>query len=87
MKENPLIFDQVDQIRDGIQKSLDKDGAFEEYIPTNKGVVILGGDIADFQGGERKQDRNGQTFDIHERLLCMSSDRKTAGRGSAFSEK
>jgi predicted GNAT family acetyltransferase len=53
MKKAPLNYEQIQNVRDDVHKSL-LSGNTEEYIPTGKGAIILGGDIADFEGGRRK---------------------------------
>ena len=53
MKKAPLNYEQIQNVRDDVHKSLFS-GNTEEYIPTGKGAIILGGDIADFEGGKRK---------------------------------
>ena len=53
MKQAPLNYEQIQNVRDDVHKSL-LSGNTEEYIPTGKGAIILGGDIADFEGGRRK---------------------------------
>jgi hypothetical protein len=53
IKDTPVPVETLSDAMISIDKHL-RAGKTGEYIPTGRGAIILGGDIADFEGGERK---------------------------------
>jgi predicted GNAT family acetyltransferase len=53
MKKNPLTMQESDEVMKVVREKLNK-GELDEFIPTEQGVIILGGDILDFEGDRRR---------------------------------
>ena len=53
VKHNPLTTEQSEEVMNVIQHKM-RNGVMEEFIPTDKGIIIVGGDMLDFEGDRRK---------------------------------
>jgi hypothetical protein len=81
LKEKPLEIEQVTAIKDAMKKEL-ASGNFSEYVPTGKGITIVGGDALDFEGNQRKA--VGIRFPKDQALGFIKADKDIIAQQVAF---
>lgn len=84
IKKSPLSQSDIHEGIKGVHQNL-MEGKTGEYIPTGKGVVILGGDILDFQGKNRKA--LGVGFARDHALLAVKENPKIRVKAVAYMDK
>lgn len=71
LKQTPIAPEQMDEIESRL-KEMSKSGEFGEYVPTGKGVIILGGDIL-AHNAQGKQKQLGLGFAKEQALRSLNS--------------